>query len=286
MSTTLLQQKLEKERVEYGGESALEVKVEECEIEKEVKKSEEMSEASSELIVHGKASVYSFPNELNFALFSVSAFVRIERSRVKLVMQCSIPKLLVQFTSFHGVCLLGDRSIWYHFMEQPESVRTNGELIRTPYFYSCLLPMVHSSSLPSFEHYFHPHTCISYADFEGKCKEPSMQSQVESIDGRNHVSQGVFAFNSYSTPSYHLINDVPLLMYPISGSKQAETHFVFVGCKAARNFPALIKELQPDFMLVPAACNLPCIFIHPKAGHHEIILSTQTGANSSDSSGV
>ena len=71
-----------------------------------------MSEALSELIVHGKVSVYSFPNKLNFALFSVSAFVQIKRSQVKLVMQCSIPKSLVQFTSFHGVCLLGDKSIW------------------------------------------------------------------------------------------------------------------------------------------------------------------------------
>ena len=101
---------------------------------------------------------------------------------------------------------------------QFKSFRTNGELIRThhegriPDFASRLLPIVHSSSLPSFEHNFRPNTCISYADFEGKCKELVMNSQVESIGGRNNeVSKGVFALNSCSTPSYHFINDVHCL---------------------------------------------------------------------------
>ena len=81
-----------------------------------------------------------------------------------------------------------------------------------------------------------------------------MTNLVDLVDGRNNeVSKGVFIFNSCSTPSYHLVNDVSLLIYPISGSNQDEVYFVFVGCKAVRELPALIKGVQPNFMLVPVA---------------------------------
>ena len=188
------------------------------------------------------------------------------------------------------------KSLWHQFMKQCQFKPVNaiGGLIRAhlkrgiPDSSSCSLPMVHSSFLPYFEHVTSPNSCCSYLDFDEKCKELALESQVESTGGRNiEVSKGVVTFKSYSTPSYHLANDVPLLLYPISGSKQAETYFIFVGSKAVRNFPALTKELQPDFILVPAACcDLSCIFTCPKAGHHELILSTPTCVDSCDSYGV
>ena len=82
-----------------------------------MEKLDEMSGKSSKLISTENVRAYYFPNKLTFALFSVSSFVQIKQSQVKLVMQCSIPKSLVQSTGFDGVCLLGIKSIWCHFME-------------------------------------------------------------------------------------------------------------------------------------------------------------------------
>ena len=44
---------------------------------------------------------------------------------------CSILKIIVDFASFHGVCLPRVKSLWHQFMEQCQlkSVHTNGELI-------------------------------------------------------------------------------------------------------------------------------------------------------------
>ena len=76
-----------------------------------------------------------------------------------------------------------------------------------------------------------------------------MTKLVELVARRkNEVSKGVLTFNSCSKLSYHLVNNVPLLIYPISGSSQAEVYFVFIGCKGVRELPVLIKGVQPDFI--------------------------------------
>nr|XP_027109214.1 uncharacterized protein LOC113729084 [Coffea arabica] len=81
------------------------------------------------------------------------------------------------------------------------------------------------------------------SNFDEKCKEPALDSQVESIGGRNiEVSKGVFTFKSCSTPSYRLTNDVPLLLYPISGSKQAETYFIFVDVSTTNELDASLTS--------------------------------------------
>lgn len=39
----------------------------------------------------------------DFILFSASCFMQVKQGQVEVIMQCSIPKLFVKFTSFHGV---------------------------------------------------------------------------------------------------------------------------------------------------------------------------------------
>ena len=77
-----------------------------------------------------------FANKLTCVLFSTSSFVQIKQSQVELVMACSIPKSLGHFASFHGVCLLGAKSLWYQSMEQSpfKPVRAMGGVIRAHYF--------------------------------------------------------------------------------------------------------------------------------------------------------
>ena len=71
------------------------------------------------------------------------------------------------------------------------------------------------------------------------------------------MSKRVFTFNSCSQPSYHLVNDVPLLIYAISSSNQAEIYFVFVDVKVVHELPTLFNGMQPDFMLVPITYEDP-----------------------------
>ena len=224
-----------------------------------------------ELAVFTKAESVTilFANRLTCVLFSTSSFVQVTQSQVELIMACSIPKSLGHFASFHGIGLLGTKSLWYQFMEQCpfKSVRTIGGFIRAhlkreiPESTSCSLPM---------------------------CQGLALESQVESIGGRNiEVSKGVFSFKSRSTPSYHLANNVPLVLYPISELLQVEGYFVFIGCNAVHNFPTTAKDLQPDFVLIPAASGArSCFFTCPKASHHELTSPTPTCANSCDSYGV
>ena len=57
---------------------------------------------------------------------------------------------------------------------------------------SDFLTLNHSSVLLYFEHNFNPNFCLSHADFEGECNEPSMTKLVEVVDRRkNEVSKGV-----------------------------------------------------------------------------------------------
>ena len=87
--------------------------------EKEIEKSKVLTEILS-FNKNESEGTYCHSNNLNIALSSVPCFVQVKQSAIVLILQCSIPKTLVQFASFHGVCLLGVRSIWFPFMESDD----------------------------------------------------------------------------------------------------------------------------------------------------------------------
>ena len=71
-------------------------------------------------------------NRLTCVLFSISSFTQVKQREIELIIVCSIPKSIGEFHSFHGVCLLGIKSICYQFMELVEfkSVRANSEFLQ------------------------------------------------------------------------------------------------------------------------------------------------------------
>ena len=102
-----------------------EVKIEGSTKEKVNEKSNELSKKEGEqkggkliLSVNKNESegTYCFPNDLNYALFNVSSFVQVEQRAITFIFNCSMPKSIGKFKSFHGVCTLSVVTHCYRLM--------------------------------------------------------------------------------------------------------------------------------------------------------------------------
>ena len=103
------------EEVKPEGVESNEMKGSAVELEKEMEKSDEMGGKKEEkresgLILSNPVKAYYFPNELTFALFSVSSFIQIRQREVELFLVRSIPKSIIGFASLQELNPVGIHS--------------------------------------------------------------------------------------------------------------------------------------------------------------------------------